>query len=70
MLAATAYDLLKSWAALSAGDLPMFAVGFAVSFFSALVVVKGLLRYVSKHTFAAFAWYRIVLGALLLLAGS
>jgi undecaprenyl-diphosphatase len=69
MLAATSYDLLKSWSALSSADIPMFAVGFVVSFLSALVVVRALLRYVSKHTFAAFAWYRIALGALLLLAG-
>jgi undecaprenyl-diphosphatase len=70
MLAATGYDLLKSWSSLSTSDIPMFAVGFVVSFLSALVVVKALLRYVSGHTFRAFAWYRIGLGALLLLAGS
>ena len=34
---------------------------------TALVVVKGFLAYVSRHSFAAFAWYRIVFGALLLL---
>ena len=38
-----------------------------VAFVSALVVVKGFLRYVSHHSFAAFAWYRLALGALLLL---
>jgi undecaprenyl-diphosphatase len=70
MLAATAYDLLKSWSSLSATDVPMFGVGFVVSFLSALVVVKALLRYVSGHTFRVFAWYRIALGALLLLAGA
>jgi undecaprenyl pyrophosphate phosphatase UppP len=30
-------------------------------------VVKGFLAYVSRHSFAAFAWYRIAFGALLLL---
>jgi undecaprenyl-diphosphatase len=69
MLAATMYDLLKSWSTLTATDAPMFGVGFVVSFLSALVVVKALLRYVSGHTFRVFAWYRIVLGALLLLVG-
>ena len=38
-----------------------------VAFLSALVVVKAFLGYVSRHSFAAFAWYRIVFGALLLL---
>ncbi len=68
MLAATLYDLLKSWSALGPGDAPMFLVGFVVSFVSALVVVRAFLKYVSTHSFAAFAWYRIGFGALLLLA--
>ena len=42
-------------------------VGFVVAFVSALVVVKSFLRYVSHHSFAAFAWYRLALGAVLLL---
>jgi undecaprenyl-diphosphatase len=67
MFAATLYDLFKSRGALSAADAPVFAVGFVVAFVSALVVVKGFLRYVSHHSFAAFAWYRLALGALLLL---
>jgi len=67
MLAATLYDLLKSWDALSPGDLPGFAVGFLVAFGSAVVVIKAFLAFVSRHSFAAFAWYRIALGTLVLL---
>jgi undecaprenyl-diphosphatase len=67
MLAATLYDLLKSLHALTTADAPAFVVGFVVSFLTALVVVKGFLAYVSRHSFTAFAWYRIVFGALLLL---
>jgi len=67
MFAATAYDLLKSLGTLSAADVPFFAVGFVVSFLSALAIVKVFLSYVSNHSFAAFAWYRIVFGTLLLL---
>ena len=70
MLAATSYELLKSWSALAPTDAPMFAVGFIVSFVSALVVVKAFLSYVSGHSFAVFAWYRIAFGILLLLWGS
>src|SRR5262249_30938492 len=66
MFAATLYDLLKSRGALSPADAPVFAIGFIVAFVSAVVVVKGFLRYVSHHSFAAFAWYRLALGALLL----
>jgi len=67
MFAATLYDLFKSRGALSAADAPVFAVGFVVAFVSALVVVKSFLRYVSHHSFAVFAWYRLALGVLLLL---
>jgi undecaprenyl-diphosphatase len=67
MFAATGYDLLKSLNTLTAADVPFFAVGFLVSFVSALAIVKVFLSYVSNHSFTAFAWYRIVFGALLLL---
>jgi undecaprenyl-diphosphatase len=66
MLAATMYDLLKSWSVLAVTDIPMFAVGFIVSFVSAVIVVKAFLTYVSNHTFSVFAWYRIALGVILL----
>lgn len=67
MFAATLYDLSKSWSVLAPGDIPLFAVGFIVSFVSALVVVKAFLSYVSGHSFSVFAWYRIAFGAALLL---
>lgn len=68
--AAAIFDLVRSLPLLSAGDVPLFAVGFVVSFLSAVVVVKGLLRYVAHHSFAVFAWYRIGFGLLVLwLAG-
>jgi undecaprenyl-diphosphatase len=66
MVAATLYDLSKSLGALVPADASFFAVGFVVSFLSALVVVKAFLAYVSDHSFAAFAWYRIVFGAALI----
>jgi undecaprenyl-diphosphatase len=66
MFAATLYDLAKSAGALSPADMPYFTTGFVVSFLSALVVVKAFLAYVSQHSFAAFAWYRIAFGAVLL----
>jgi undecaprenyl-diphosphatase len=68
MFAATGYELakvLKSGGAAQEhwGDL---AVGFAVSTVVAFVVVKWLLRYIQMHRFTVFAWYRIALGAALL----
>jgi undecaprenyl-diphosphatase len=66
MFAATLYDLFKSRDVLSGGDAPVFAVGFIVSFITAVVVVKKFLQFVSNHTFRPFAYYRIVFGCLLL----
>jgi len=66
MFAATGYDLLKSRDLLAWADLPMFAVGFVTAFFSALIAVKTLIRYVAGHDFRVFAWYRIALGILVL----
>lgn len=67
---ATVWDLWQSREALSVDSLPAIAVGFVVSFFSAIVVVRWLLRYVSGHDFRAFGWYRIVFGFVILAAGS
>ncbi len=66
MFAATSYDLLKNLHNLTTGDLPLFAVGFFVSFFSALFVIKAFLGFVTKHTFDSFAIYRIIFGAVIL----
>ena len=46
--------------------LPMFAVGFIVSFLAAWVCVRWLLRYVATHNFVPFAWYRIAFGLVVL----
>jgi undecaprenyl-diphosphatase len=69
LIGAGAYSLLKQRDLLSAADLPMFAVGLVFAFFSALLCIRWLIRYVSTHDFTVFAWYRIVFGALVLLTG-
>jgi len=66
LLAAGGYSLWKSRELLSAADLPLFAVGFVVSFLAAWLCVRWLLRYVSTHTFVPFAWYRIAFGLVVL----
>lgn len=62
LLAATAYDLYKTRGLLAADDTGMFAVGFIAAFISAFLAVRGLLRYITRHDFTAFAWYRIAFG--------
>lgn len=67
LMGAGAYSLWKQREALHAGDLPMFAVGLVFAFFSALLCIRWLIRFVSTHDFVAFAWYRIVFGGIVLL---
>jgi len=66
LMGAGAYSVWKQRHALDAADLPLFAVGLAFAFVSALVCIRWLIRYVSTHDFTLFAWYRIVFGALVL----
>jgi undecaprenyl-diphosphatase len=66
MFAATLYDVHKHRDVLSPDDLPLFLVGGVTSFVAAFVGVRGLLRYVSRHDFTVFAWYRIAFGILVL----
>jgi undecaprenyl-diphosphatase len=67
MFAATLYDVYKNRDLFSADDIGLFAVGGAASFISALLAVRGLIRFISRHDFTVFAWYRIVFGLLVLL---
>ncbi|WP_295628734.1 undecaprenyl-diphosphate phosphatase [uncultured Nitrosomonas sp.] len=66
MFAATFYDVYKNRAILELDDVSMFAVGFMGAFFSALVAIRGLIRFISNHDFTVFAWYRIVFGIVIL----
>jgi undecaprenyl-diphosphatase len=66
LIAAGAYDTWKHRALLNAADLPLFAVGLALSFLSALACVHWLMRFVASHSFVVFAWYRIVFGVVVL----
>ena len=69
MLGASAIKLLKflvSGAAFGFGELMILLVGTVVSFIVSMVAIRGLMNYVRKHSFSAFGWYRIVLGAVVL----
>jgi undecaprenyl-diphosphatase len=69
MVGAFVFEAYKSKAQLAgSGNMLIVAIGFAVSFVAGWYVVKTLLGYVSRHGFALFAWWRIVVGALGLIA--
>jgi undecaprenyl-diphosphatase len=62
MAGAFAYDLLKNYKNLTVDDGITIVAGFIAAFVAAIVVVKFLLDYVSRHGFAVFAYWRILLG--------
>jgi undecaprenyl-diphosphatase len=69
MFAATLYDVYKHRDLFSVDDLALFAVGGTVSFISAFIAVRGLIRFISRHDFTVFAWYRIAFGIIVLISG-
>lgn len=66
MLGATVYDLYKNWSTLDWSGSAVIALGFVAAFIAAAVVVGPFVRFISRHGFAVFAWYRIAIGALAL----
>ncbi len=67
MFAAAGYDVYKMSAQLSGSDRQMLAFGWLISFLAAWMAVKLFLRFADKHVFAAFGYYRIVLGVVFLM---
>lgn len=65
MLSATVYDLYKNGVSFGKGEWMDLSIGFIVSFFVALIVVKWLLDYIKNHSFKIFGWYRIILSIIL-----
>ncbi len=66
LIGAGVYSLYKERALLSIEDIPMFATGLVVSFVSAWICVRWLLKYIASHSFEIFAWYRIAFGIVVL----
>jgi undecaprenyl-diphosphatase len=68
LLVATAYKLIESRALFTATDIGPLLLSAVAAFITALVSVRVFIRFVSSHTFAAFAWYRIAFGILVIAA--
>jgi undecaprenyl-diphosphatase len=68
MVGAFAYDLYKNRADMTVDHAGIIAIGFAVSFVTAIIVVKTFLTYVTRHGFTLFAWWRVIVGTLGLIA--
>lgn len=68
LLGATAYELWKARHTLTLDQAGPLGLSSVIAFISALISIRFLLRFVSRHSFAVFAWYRIVFGAVVLAA--
>jgi undecaprenyl-diphosphatase len=66
ILAATGFDFLLHRHEITTHGFSLIITGFITAFLCAIAVVKWLLSYLSRHTFAAFGWYRIIVGGLVL----
>lgn len=63
MAGAFAFDLYKNWETMDVTSATPVVIGFITAFLAALVVVRALLEFVSRHGYAPFGWWRILVGA-------
>jgi len=68
MAGAFAFDLYKNWSTLDVANATPIVIGFVTAFLAAIVVVRVLLEFVSRHGYALFGWWRIILGSAAALA--
>jgi undecaprenyl-diphosphatase len=68
MIGAFAYDFYKNRAEMNSDHIGIVAIGFVVSFVTAIIVVNTFLNYVTRNGFKLFAWWRVVVGTLGLVA--
>ena len=66
MVGAAVYSGYKYRDLFQPSDLPVFAIGFVTSFVFAMLAVRALLKFIGNHSYATFAWYRIVFGIVIL----
>jgi len=66
MVGAAVYSGYKYRDLFQPDDFPVFAIGFVTSFLFAMLAVRALLKFIGNHSYAAFAWYRIVFGIIIL----
>ena len=67
MLGLSLIKVIKFGFSFSGAELVTLGVGTVVAFVVSILVIRFLMSYIKKHDFKVFGWYRIVLGALVLL---
>jgi undecaprenyl-diphosphatase len=69
MFGASLLKLVKFGLSFSSGEAVVLIVGMVIAFVVSLMVIQFLMGYIKKHDFKVFGWYRIVFGAIVLIAG-
>lgn len=69
MFGASLLKLVKFGFNFTGEEAAILIIGMIVAFVVSLIVIKFLMDYIKKHNFIVFGWYRIVLGAIVLLCG-
>jgi undecaprenyl-diphosphatase len=64
MAGAFAFDLYKNWSTMDVASATPIVIGFVTAFLAGLFVVRSLLDFVSRHGYAPFGWWRIIVGSL------
>ena len=67
MLGASLLKVLKFGLSFTGNELMILIAGMATAFIVSVIVIRFLMGYIKKHDFKVFGWYRIVLGAIVLL---
>ncbi|MFZ4401336.1 MAG: undecaprenyl-diphosphate phosphatase [Bacteroidales bacterium] len=67
MFAATAYKLLKTYKTINADNINILLIGNIVAFIVAMIAIKSFIAFLTKYGFKVFGYYRIVLGAAILI---
>ncbi len=67
IFAASIFDFYKNYNSFDSSKMSLILIGFVTAFLSSLVVIKWFINFVSNHSFKVFAYYRILLGLLLLI---
>ena len=67
MLGASLLKIVKFGFSFTGAELTVLILGMASAFLVSVIVIRFLMGYIKKHDFKVFGWYRIVLGAAVLL---
>ncbi len=67
MLGASLLKVLKFDAVITGNEIMILVTGMVTAFVVSVIVIRFLMGYIKKHDFKVFGWYRIVLGAVVLL---